>query len=98
VSSRSGIGITLRARRLSFLANPQLQDDVLYTISPNSTPLRLNAFSSFLVNLKSQRLLSLPLVLKLGRRELTQRRVDALVDVDPMEKPSSLTASVTAIS
>jgi hypothetical protein len=55
-------------------------------------------FDDLSANIKSQRLLSLPVVFKLGRGELNQRRVDALGDVDPMEKPSSLTASVTATS
>jgi hypothetical protein len=41
-------------------------------------------FDDLSANIKSQRLLSLPVVFRLGRGEVAQRRVDALVDVDPI--------------
>jgi len=46
------------------------------------------------VNILHHRLLSPPLVFKLIRGEVAQRGVDALVDVDLIEKSSQLTASI----
>jgi hypothetical protein len=41
-------------------------------------------FDDLSVNIEPQRLLSLPSVFKLGRREVAGRRVGALVDADPI--------------
>lgn len=46
---------------------------------------------------RPQRPLSPPLVFKLGRREVAQRGVDALVKVDFIEKPTQLAARTIAI-